>query len=246
MTDQTYSFTISGGYTPATIPMERLAEYMSGLSKMLGEEAFVHFESVVDGSVALRAKVDEPARPKVLDRVQAVRTDSAPADLRKHYDRLDEMLRKDNAYGALAGEDNVVVAFPGRNRPEPIVYGPFKQQGTIDGEVYRIGGKDATKHVNIRSGDQDLSVLYANHAIAMRLRHFLFGGLLRFTGEGTWFRHGNGQWELRTFRIDDFEELADESLIETVAKLRAVTGDAFAADPVVAILRERRDEGEAA
>ena len=246
MSDNTYSFTISGGYTPKTIPMERLGEYMAALARMLGEETYVHFESVVEGSVALKARVDEPARTRVRERVRAVRTRSASTEVRRHYDHLDEMLRKDNAYAALAGGDDVVVPFPGRKRPEPIVYGPFRQQGTIDGKVYRIGGKDTSKHIHIHSADRDLSVLYASEATALRLRHHLFGETLRFRGEGTWFRHDDGTWELRNFRVDDFEELNDASLLETVARLRAVAGDNFGDDPLADLLADRFNGGEAA
>jgi hypothetical protein len=246
VTDKSYSFTISGGYTPKTIPMERLGEYMAALARMLGEETYVHFESVVEGSVALKARVDEPARTRVRERVRSVRTGAAPAEVRRHYTQLDDMLRKDNAYAALAGGDDVVVPFPGRKRAEPVVYGPFRQQGTIDGEVYRIGGKDASKHIHVHSADRDLSVLYASESVALRLRHHLFGGTLRFRGEGTWFRHDDGTWELRNFRVDDFEELSDASLIETVARLRAVGGDEFGEDPVGDLLAERHGGEKAA
>ena len=46
------------GFTPATIPMTRLAEYMQQLGKLLGSEAAVHFVRVEDGSVAMVSKVD--------------------------------------------------------------------------------------------------------------------------------------------------------------------------------------------
>ena len=247
MTDKNYSFTINGGYTPKTIPMERLAEYMTGLARMMGEEAYVHFDSVVEGSVALKARVDEPAQPKVRERVQAVRSGSAPVEIRKHFEALDEMLRRDNAFATLAGGEGVVVPFPGRNRPEPAVFGPFRQRGTIDGEVYRIGGKDSTKHVNIRSSRGDLSVLWATEAVARRLLPHCWTGILRFSGEGSWIRHGDGRWELKTFRIDDFELLDDASLLEVVARLRAVGGHELGEDPLTALLAERHGvDGEAA
>lgn len=244
MTDAIYSFTISDSYTPATIPMERLAEYMAALAKLLGETASVHFADVVEGSTALKARIDEPAQPKVRDRVHAIRTGSAPADARKAYQMLDEMLRADNAYGSLSGGEGVVVPFPGKRRPEPIVYGPFRQDGSLDGEVYRIGGKDDTKHINIRSGERDISVLVASEAVALRLRHHLFQGQLRFYGAGTWFRHGDGRWELRSFRVTDFEPLGDESLTEVVDRLRAVSGNGLhdLRDPVGKILAERGGE----
>lgn len=237
-----YQFRIADGYTPATLPMERLAEYVAKLAALLGECAFVHLHAIEDGSVKLRAWVDEPARLRVRERVRALREGGGPAEMRKAYHALDEMLRKDDASGELAGDDGaVVIRFPGSARPEPIVFGPFRQDCTLDGQIYRIGGKDDTKHVNIRDGAVEYTALVASESVALRLRHHLFGAVLRFHGEGTWFRHADGAWELRNFRINDFEELEDRPLSEVVASLRAVKGSAWREipDPVGELLKER-------
>lgn len=249
VTEKEYSFTISDSYTLKTIPMERLAEYMGALARLLGEENSVHFDRVEEGSVALKAHIDEPAQPKVRERLHAVRTGSAPADAQKAYAILDEMLRKDNAYGALGGGgDAAIIPFPGKRRPEPVVFGPFKQDGTIDGEVYRIGGKDETKHINIRSDDRDISVLIASESVALDLRHHLFGGMLRFHGAGTWYRHGDGNWELRSFRVHHFEQLSDVSLDTVVTRLRSIRSIELDTmdDPLAHLLRDRRSGEERA
>jgi hypothetical protein len=246
--DTGYSFHISDSYSPDTIPMERLAEYMGALARLLGEAANVHFKKVFEGSVALRAAVDEPARPKVRDRVQAVRSGTAPRDVRKAFDDLDEMLRSDNAYGSLNGDQTgEVIPFPGKRRAEPVVFGPFRQDGSLEGQVYRIGGKDESKHVHIRTAKEDLSVLTATEEIALRLRHHLFGGTLRFRGAGTWYRHGDGRWELKAFRILDFEELDDAPLDKVVARLRAAGGGSFTGidAPAPRLLDDRADDGDA-
>lgn len=237
-----YQFRIADGYTPATLPMERLAEYMAALARLLGEGAHVHFHAIEAGSVKLKAKVDEPAQPKVRERVRAVRDGGGPRDARKAFDALDDMLRKDNASGALAGDDGaIVIPFPGRTRPEPLVFGPFRQDCTLDGQIFKIGGKDDTKHVHIRDGAVEFTDLVASEAVALRLRHHLFGATLRFHGEGTWFRHGDGAWELRNFRISDFEELEDRPLSEVVASLRKVKGSTWrdVPDPVRELLEDR-------
>jgi hypothetical protein len=243
--DTGYSFHISDSYTPATIPMERLAEYMAALARLLGEGTNVHFGGVFEGSVAVRAGVDEPARPKVRSRVHALRAGTAPQDARRAFDDLDEMLRNDNAYGSLVGDvEGVVIPFPGKRRPEPVVFGPFRQDGTLEGQVYRIGGKDESKHVHVRTAKEDLSVLTATEEVALRLRHHLFGGTLRFHGSGTWYRHGDGRWELKAYRIHDFEPLDDTPLSEVVAQLRAVEGHHLGSmpDPVRQLLSDRRGE----
>lgn len=247
VTDAPFSFTIMGGYTPDTIPMERLGEYVAAVARIMGEESYVHLGPIEKGSVALRVLVDEPAQVRVQDRVQSIKTGMAPVDIRRQVEAVDEMLRRDNAYGTLAGQEGTVIPFPGRNRPEPVVFGPFRQYGTIDGQVYRIGGKDASKHVNIRSARGDLSVLWANESVARGLLPHCWGGMLRFSGEGTWIRHGDGRWELKTFRIDDFQPLSDEPLSDVIARLRAVRGHELGDDPVAAVLDERRGvDGEAA
>jgi len=46
-----YRFKIDA-YTPDTMPMSRLAEYMRELSEMLGEPSAVHFERLEPGSTA--------------------------------------------------------------------------------------------------------------------------------------------------------------------------------------------------
>jgi hypothetical protein len=40
--DTEYRFLIADSYTPATIPMERLAAYIGALAQLLGEGANVH------------------------------------------------------------------------------------------------------------------------------------------------------------------------------------------------------------
>lgn len=243
-----YQFRIGDGYTPATLPMERLAEYMAALARLLGEGSHVHFHTIEPGSVKLKARVDEPARPKVRERVRAVRDGGGLREARKAYDDLDNLLRKDNASGVLAGDDGaVIIPFPGRTRPEPLVFGPFRQDCTLDGSIFRIGGRDETKHVHILDGTAEFTELIASEAVALRLRNHLFGATLRFHGEGVWFRHGDGAWELRKFRINDFEELEDRPLSEVVASLRKVKGSTWreVADPVRELIEDRHANGDA-
>ena len=245
--DQGYSFTISESYTPQTIPLDRLAAYIAGVARLLGESANVHLDTIEEGSVAIRVRVEEHARPKVRDRVHAIRSGSAPKEALKAYNDLDEMLRKDNAVGTLTGDaQDVVVPFPGKRRPEPVIFGPFRQAGHIDGRVYRIEGKDETKHVGVRDGDRDYGSLVTTEAVALRLRHVLWDRMLRFHGVGSWIRHGNGAWELKTFRINDFEALDDASLEDVVKRLRAVPGSGLPEVPdAVQRLLADRHEGDA-
>lgn len=243
MTDQ-YVFHISDSYTPSTIPMERLAEYMAALAKLLGETASVHFSEVFDASTALRAAVDSPAQPKVRERISGLRSGEPAPDVAKAYHTLDEMLRKDNAFGSLTEGDRpgaMIIAFPGKKKAQPAPIGPFRQEGSLDGRVYRIGGKDATKHVAIGDGKREFN-LTTDEALALDLRHHLFGETLRFYGSGAWYRHSSGVWELKSFKVARFEVLRDDPIHEVVSKLRGVPSELKNIDnPLRQLLDDRYD-----
>lgn len=242
-----YRFTIADSFTPETLPMERLAEYVSALAKLLGEQGNVHFQGIESGSAVLVANIDRPAQLRVRERILAVRDGGGPSDARKAFADLDEMLRKDNATGTLSdGAGGVVIPFPGRNRPEPLVYGPFREDGTIDGQLIRVGGRDETVPVHLRDGTVIHTGLVCTPEIARRIAPHLYGPTLRLHGTGTWVRTGAGVWELRNFRISDFEVLDDAPLLEIVGNLRKVKGSDWSTvpDPVRALLAERHsDEG---
>src|SRR6516225_7659560 len=80
-----------------SLPMSRLAEYMAELARLLGEEERVHFSHLEPGSTVLVSNIEEPAAPKVTDRLQKVREGHAPKDAMQAYRALDTLLAKDNA-----------------------------------------------------------------------------------------------------------------------------------------------------
>lgn len=243
-----YRFRIAGPYTPATIPMERLAEYMAALAKLLGEEKNVHFEAVETGSAILVANVDDVAKPSVYERVSRVRLGQGAADALKAFTTLDDMLRKDSATGVLSSDvDAIIIEFPGCERPEPLVFGPFRQDGTLDGQVIRVGGKDETVPIHLRDGAIIHTGLYATPELAQAIAKHFLGPTIRVHGTGTWFRAGDGAWELRNFRVVSFEVLDDTTLTQVVSNLRGVKGSRWneLPDPVRELLSRRHDEGDA-
>jgi len=240
-----YRFKIDGSYTPATMPMERLAAYLSELARLLGEPSHVHFQDILTGSTVLRAAVDSPGQETVKVRLSSVREGTGPKDAMKAYRALDDMLRSDGATGDLqTSHGAVVLTFSGRDRPEPVVFGPFRQYGTLDGQVFRLGGKDETIHLQIRDGGRELVGLEADIHLAQQLRHYLLGPTLRLHGSGLWFRSADGVWELRTFKVESFEVLDDTPLEEVITRLRSVSGNDWSnsADPVAEILESRSEE----
>lgn len=244
-----YRFKIEGNFTPNTLPMARLAEYAAALARLLGETAYVHFHAVEEGSAVLVAAIDAPAAPKIQERVTALRDGHGTGDAIKAFSEMDELLRKDNATGTgtLSGvTDPVVIQFPGRNRPEPLIFGPFRQDGTLTGQLIRVGGRDETVPVNLRDGQIILTGLNCTQELARRIAPHLYGPILKVHGTGNWIRTGAGVWDLQSFKITDFEILDDIPLLTVVEHLRKVKGSEWSQipDPVLTLLKERHGDGD--
>lgn len=217
-----YRFKIDA-YSPDTMPMSRLAEYMSELSQMLGEKSSVHFERLEKGSTIIVHKVDREAVPKVRARVAAVKQDEGlTTDAAKAFRTINRMLRDDNAKGQW--QDNktgaVIIQFPGRDQTEE-KFAAIRQQGSLDGIVTGIRGKDETIHVTIQAEGQQISGCYTTKAIAKQLGTKLFEPV-RLFGRGRWARDSEGVWSLLDFKIENFEALTDVSLSKALAGLREI------------------------
>jgi hypothetical protein len=143
-------------FTPSTLPMARLSEYLRSFAAMLGNEASVHFEKLTHGSTGCHALVDPPAAPKVRERIQGIPSKTAPRAALKAFAEIDDLLAKDNAIGNLAIDGHNVIEFPGRRRAAQEVIGPVRRTTSIDGQVYSIGGKDETINVHLRNGEREL------------------------------------------------------------------------------------------
>ncbi|MER8482600.1 hypothetical protein [Mesorhizobium sp. M1322] len=239
-----YTFRIIESFTPETIPMVRLGEYVVEYAKLLGEIKDVHFDGIVDQSVGLVAVIEDQSATRVATRVNAVKRGDGPDDATRAMKRLDDMLAADNAVGELVLDGAKIIAFPGRNRQERQFFGPFTQAGALDGEVIRVGGQDDTIHVHLRDGERIYTSCVTTPEVGRRLGHHLLGPTVRLLGEGRWVRFPNGLWELRQFRIRDFELLEDVSLPEVVSRLRAVKGNEWnaVAAPIDTLLDERGGE----
>ncbi|AOJ64185.1 hypothetical protein WJ32_18010 [Burkholderia ubonensis] len=222
-------------FTPDTLPMARLAQYLAHLSILYGNDDSVHFEKLRKGSAIVQVTIEEPAFPKVFQRLQSVKTGDPDPEVQKAFRSIDRLLRADNAVGTITRSGKAkILEFPGRKLPvvDPIT---IFQPTTVDGVVIRIGGRDETIPVTVR----DLEGKVLNCEIrgvsqAKDLsRHFL-AETLRLSGNGKWSRTSAGTWELESLVIQSFEVVDEAGLDEVVEALRAVKNNAWTEidDPV--------------
>jgi CRP-like cAMP-binding protein len=210
-------------FSVETIPMARLAEYMTELARLFGEEERVHFTRLEAGSAVLVTTIEAPAAPKVEERLQKLRNGSASKDTLKAFKAIDTLLAKDNAIGLLIeGDGAKVIDFPGRTRVKPIRYGPFREHGSLDGIVIRIGGHGDSVPVLLSDAEGAEYSCVASRELSKRLARYYLEAILRVHGSGKWIREDDGSWRLLQFDIEDFEVLDDRSLVEVVSQLRSV------------------------
>ena len=218
-----YRFRIEA-YTPETMPLGRLAEYLSQLAKMLGEERSVHLLELEAGSTTLVHKIDAEAVSKVQERVAAVLRADAPREAMDAYRNLNRLLRDDNGCGVLVEAGGAeILEFPGK-KEERQTFSSVEERGELDGEVVRLGGTGDPVPVTLQTSDATMSGCYAKRSIAKPLANLLFEPV-RVFGVGRWTRDHDGKWLLNRFVIDRFEKLTSESLSQELVKLRSLTGE---------------------
>ena len=237
-------FTI-GAYSPATMPMARLARYLDNLATVLGETNSVHLVSVQNGSTVPVVVVDSEAYPKVRKRTDALRNGEGPAQALEARKAIEEDLSADHVgYADLVDEDGArLLRFAGEVRTDEPRYGPFSEPGTLDGVPIVVGGRDEVVPVHLQSHDRVHNCL-AKRDLAKEIGKHLFTTPLRVSGVGRWLRDREGTWKMRSFRIQDFEELPSESLADATERLRSIdAGWKQRPDPLGDLVALRKLEG---
>jgi hypothetical protein len=210
------------GYTPETIPMARLAEYLHELAAILGEPKAVHFVRLEASSTVVVHKIEHEAVPKVWDRATAVGRRQGSRDAMRAYRTINRMLRADNGAGVLQASTGAeIIRFPGSQEAER--FGTVTQQCSVDGEVVRIGGTRERVPITLRSEEELIADCYTSRATAKRLATHLFEPV-RLFGNGRFAREGEGSWKLEYFVFENFAQLTDEPLSSVVEALRAIPG----------------------
>jgi hypothetical protein len=207
-------------FTRETMPMARLADYLSDLATMLGHRGSVHLIGIEEGSVKPKIRIDATDVPKVQERIDAVRASDAPQDAMRAYRSIDDRLARDNARASLinpAMRSNLI-EFPGRDRLKEIQ--PFSQEGTLDGVIVTMGGRDNPPTIHLVDEGRTY-VCHANRELVRRMARHIYGSPVRVSGLGRWERNQIGEWTLTRFKIRDFVTLRDTPLAEVLETIRS-------------------------
>ena len=218
-TPEQFSLVIDA-FTPATLPMARLAEYLREFAALLGSEGSVHFEGVSHGSAVLASRSEPTASRKIRNRLDDVLLHRAPKSAMRAYANIDNLLADDNAIGQVRQGPAQIIEFPGRRRANAEKTGPVRRHGNLDGQIFQIGGRDETINIHLREGEQSHRC-EASIALARRLAPHLLDGKVRLFGEGDWLRTDTG-WTLVRFTATDFVVLDQATFRKTLKTVNGI------------------------
>jgi hypothetical protein len=224
-----FQFTIEGKVgeeelTPLTLPMARLAEYLTDLAIIMGHKESIHFRAMGDGSARAIMDVDEEEESRVTIQIQNAARGEGPHYANEAYRRLDSRLREDDAIGDIVNtsKNAKVIEFPGRTTDQFQAYGPINERASVVGVLKRVGGFDESVPVHLQRADGRRVYCEAAPGLAKELLPF-YEKMVRVHGIATYYREA-GLWKLDKFRIHSYdpEPLAGDSLAETIEKLKAI------------------------
>ncbi len=227
--------------------MARLAQYMHHLAALFGHEAAVHFQALEAGSTRVVTRIDHEDVPKVAAHLEEVKRGEGSAEAARAQNDIDRLLAEDNATGFVYEDGNLsaeIIAFPGATKVRPPTYGPFNQEGSLDGVLISVSGADQTVHLQLQNGDVKYTGIETNRDTARRLARHMYEPV-RVFGSGRWLRDQDGNWILKRFRVDRYDVLAGDDLRDVVGRMREIDDSGWKSidDPLGALsaLREKGD-----
>ncbi|KPP96780.1 hypothetical protein [Marinobacter sp. HL-58] len=208
--------------TPETLSMKRLGQYITHLSDMLGEVEHVHFDSVSKGSAMLNVDIEDLHYQKVLTHVREVPNGMGAKKQLSAYRSLQQLMDEDGTGGVILNDtDTRILSF--RKRPDdekPLV---VNKLGSVQGRLYRVGGKDDTIPVSLEGAKGETLRCEASIDIARELSSLLFKQV-RVSGHGTWERSPEGSWRLKKLKIESYQELDTAKVGDVVGQLKSIGG----------------------
>lgn len=238
---QELSFVIPG-YTPETIPLGRLIEYLQQVAVILGDPESIHLVDIREGSVAPILHAPKSVAVEAKERARRVSRGDGTRKQVGAYNRVRRMLRHDTPSidqpALLRSDSQVLLEIPAAPEETSVLAG-VRQATSIDGQLIRVGGagEDATLQLQDLQGSIH-SRFTAKRSLAKELARLLWEPV-RLHGVGLWQRTADGAWLLDRMQVQSFETLEDEDHQTIIARLRGL--NVRWPDDVLTRLRDERE-----
>jgi hypothetical protein len=210
------------GTTPHQLPMARLADYLLELAVLCGSKKHVHFLRVETGSAPLVMEIDQEYEEKISERVRRASFNKGSKEAIRANMTLRAMLKEDRLWAEFKTDNgDIFASFPLVKTKKEETFGPFWQEGSLEGFVVRLGGIDDTLPVHLVYEGR-VYICNASREIVRKLGPRIWGSPVRVHGKGKWYRNEQGLWEMQYFDIHSFEDLESTTLSDAISRLRAI------------------------
>lgn len=253
MSNDIYKFIIEG-FTPETLPLARQTVYLGLLAKLLGSSNHVHFRGIEAGSAIIRLEVEPEYKDEVAKNI--LKATLPESSNHKYYNRINQELADDHTNGSLIVEsqslsstndfdrlvfDGIVKNHDGKSEFFPKIKGQL--QGFIRGM-----DKDKNRDlvwITLETAQTTHRQLYCDLNLAQEIAKDYLTDPIRIYGIGDWTRSHDGNWQIKSFKIEKFEVLVDRPVTETFAELQKIYGTPWKDidDPLKVIMDNRYGEG---
>lgn len=224
----TYMLRIPGG-SPATLPMDRLADYLKEFAELLGLENKPVFVGIKNASIGLKSKVPARRRERAWKRIQEAKYKPASRPGR-HLKSIESMLGRDGFRTAELRDNTDKVLCLFRSEEQLSMHTiSIKKRGDVDGVVTGLRGADDTMHLYLRDQlSRDHSLVVRDETLARDLLRHFRTGLVRLRVHGSWQRTEDG-WVPESGKcvVDGYDELDQTPAAEVMASLIAIPGNGW-------------------
>lgn len=219
-----FKFTVPG-YSPETMPLDRLMDYLAQLSVVLGKPGDLHLVGVEKGSTRPVLAMRHDVAVKARHHAREVAEGGGSARRREAYNTIRRMVAQDGGQPAVLKEPRgaIILKFPSVDIGQDQVIQSLRQPTSIEGTLVRVGGigENAQLLIQELSGNV-IAGCTASRAVAQELAHLIYHAI-RVSGIGSWHRTEEGKWEITRLHVQTFEPLDESELEDVVARLRGVS-----------------------
>ena len=209
-------------FTPETMPLPRLLQYLGEIATVVGVADDMHLIRIEESSTKPVFKMPRATAALARQRADEVRQGRGSSAQRGAFDRIRQMVRHDGDEPAsLRDRAGEILSFFPIEAPDAVV-ASVRQPTTFDGTLMRVGGVGDYSAIQMQDASGKIySGFTASRSNAKAMGSLLFEPL-RVTGIGSWERMRSGAWNLSKMLISSFERIEDETAEEVMRRLGAV------------------------
>lgn len=220
-----FEFTVPG-YTPETMPLDRLIEYLNELAVILGSPSDLHLVQINRSSTKPVLLARHEVAHKVRARAREVWAGGGPPRSQAAFRRIRRLVAEDGGKPAvLATKSEKIIEFQGEELNEDQVVSAVRQPTTVSGELVRIGGTGELAQVLIQDfSGKVITGCTVDKVTATKLAAHIYKPV-RLHGVGSWSRNERGVWDLARMHVQSFDSLEDVPIDEVLEEAGAATAE---------------------